>query len=127
MRFICSSVPLTAVCVLLYVQAGDGRGANWFNEYTFAVWEDDLLVPIAKTGAGVTDEEIAEIDRFVRENTREKFGPVRSVTPELVFELAFDARINGGAPAGGRRGCWLECRLVREDRDPCSSAHTDLG
>ncbi|MBX3450177.1 MAG: ATP-dependent DNA ligase [Planctomycetaceae bacterium] len=83
--------PLTAVCVLLYVQAGDGRGANRFNEYTFAVWEDDLLVPIAKTGAGVTDEEIAEIDRFVRENTREKFGPVRSVTPELVFELAFDA------------------------------------
>jgi DNA ligase-1 len=84
--------PLTAVCVLLYVQAGDGRGpANPFTEYTFAVREDDLLVPIAKTSAGLTDAEIAEIDRFVRENTREKFGPVRSVTPELVFELAFDA------------------------------------
>lgn len=82
--------PLKATCVLLYVQAGDGRGANQFTEYTFAVWDGDLLVPIAKTGAGLTDEEVAEIDRFVRANTREKFGPVRSVAPELVFELAFD-------------------------------------
>lgn len=83
--------PLKATCVLLYVQAGDGRGANRFNEYTFAVWDGELLVPIAKTGVGLTDKEIAEIDRFVRANTREKFGPVRSMTPELVFELAFDA------------------------------------
>lgn len=83
--------PLTAVCVLVYAQADEGRGANQFIDYTFAVWDGDLFVPIAKTSAGLTNEEIAEIDRFVRENTREKFGPVRGVTPELVFELAFDA------------------------------------
>ncbi|MDQ2900044.1 MAG: ATP-dependent DNA ligase, partial [Acidobacteriota bacterium] len=57
---------------------------------TFAVWDGDELVPFAKAYSGLTDEEIHKVDAFVRRNTIEKFGPVRSVKPELVFELAFE-------------------------------------
>ncbi len=82
--------PLTADVVLVYAQRGHGRRASLYSDYTFAVWKGDELVPIAKAYSGLTDAEIAEVDRFVRRNAREKFGPVRSVTPELVFEIAFE-------------------------------------
>ena len=61
-----------------------------YSDYTFAIWKDDQLVPIAKAYTGLTDAEIRKIDAFVRKHTKEKFGPVRSVSPELVFELAFE-------------------------------------
>ncbi|MFO0913670.1 MAG: ATP-dependent DNA ligase [Pirellulales bacterium] len=76
--------------VLLYAQPGHGRRANLYTDYTLAVWDGDQLVPVAKAYSGLTDAELAEVDRFIRSNTREKFGPVRSVTPELVFEIAFE-------------------------------------
>ncbi len=82
--------PLTLDAVLVYAQAGHGRRAGLFTDYTFAVWDGDALVPFAKAYSGLTDAEIKEVDRFVRANTKEKFGPVRTVTPELVFELAFE-------------------------------------
>ncbi len=82
--------PLTVDCVLLYAQPGHGRRAGLFTDYTFAVWDNGKLVPFAKAYSGLTDKEINEIDKFVKANTIEKFGPVRSVTPELVFELAFE-------------------------------------
>lgn len=82
--------PLTLDAVLIYAQRGHGRRASLYSDYTFAVWNGDELVPIAKAYSGLTDAEITEVDRFVRRNAREKFGPVRSVTPELVFELAFE-------------------------------------
>lgn len=82
--------PLTVDAVLLYAQRGHGRRANLYTDYTFAVWRDADLVPFAKAYSGLTDAEILEVDRFVRANTREQFGPVRSVVPELVFELAFE-------------------------------------
>jgi len=82
--------PYTCDAVLIYAQQGHGRRAGQFSDYTFAVWQDGVLVPFAKAYSGLTDAEIREVDRFVREHTVEKFGPVRSVKPELVFELAFE-------------------------------------
>jgi DNA ligase 1 len=82
--------PYTIDAVLIYAQKGSGRRANLYTDYTFAVWDGDELVPFAKAYSGLTDAEIREVDRFVRDNTRERFGPVRSVRPELVFELAFE-------------------------------------
>ena len=82
--------PLTVDAVLVYAQAGHGRRAGLYTDYTFAVWDGDALVPVAKAYSGLTDAEIREVDRFVRAHTREKFGPVRTVEPRLVFELAFE-------------------------------------
>jgi len=71
-------------------QPGAGKRASLYTDYTFGVWSDGALVPIAKAYSGLTDAEIREVDRFVRANTLEKHGPVRAVRPELVFELAFE-------------------------------------
>lgn len=76
--------------VLIYAQSGSGRRANLLTDYTFAVWDGGELVPFAKAYSGLTDKEILKVDRWIRRNTLEKFGPVRSVKPELVFEIAFE-------------------------------------
>jgi DNA ligase-1 len=84
--------PMTIDAVLLYAQKGTGKRSGLFTDYTFAVWNDaGELVPFAKAYSGLTDKEIRKVDKFIRENTKETFGPVRSVTPQLVFELAFEA------------------------------------
>lgn len=82
--------PLAVDAVLIYAQAGHGRRAGLFTDYTFGVWDGDHLVPFAKAYSGLTDDEMREVDSFVRRNTLEKFGPVRTVKPELVFELHFE-------------------------------------
>jgi DNA ligase-1 len=82
--------PLCVDAVLVYAQAGSGRRASLFTDYTFAVWQEDALVPIAKAYSGLSDEEIALLDRWIRRHTLERFGPVRQVAPEQVFELAFE-------------------------------------
>jgi DNA ligase-1 len=82
--------PLTVDAVLIYAQPGSGRRAGLFTDYTFGVWDGDRLVPFAKAYSGLTDEEIRQVDAFVRRNTIDRFGPVRVVRPELVFELAFE-------------------------------------
>lgn len=85
--------PMTIDAVLLYAQRGTGKRSGLYTDYTFAVWNErgDQLVPFAKAYSGLTDKEIRRVDKFIRENTKETFGPVRSVKPELVFELAFEA------------------------------------
>jgi DNA ligase-1 len=83
--------PYAIDAVLLYAQPGHGRRANLLTDYTFAVWADgDTLVPIAKAYSGLDDAEIRRLDRWLRRHTRERFGPVRSVEPEQVFELHFE-------------------------------------
>ncbi len=82
--------PLTIDAVMIYAQRGTGKRASLYTDYTFAVWSGDELVPFAKAYSGLTDKEIRRVDRFVRDNTLETFGPVRSVTPKLVFELGFE-------------------------------------
>lgn len=82
--------PYSVDAVLVYAQRGSGRRASLFTDYTFALWENDKLVPFAKAYSGLTDSEIREVDSFIRRNTLEKFGPVCTVKPELVFEVAFE-------------------------------------
>jgi len=83
--------PYTIDAVMLYAQRGHGRRTNLYTDYTFAVWNDDgKLVTFAKAYSGLTDAEFKEVTRFVKANTIESFGPVRSVRPELVFEIAFE-------------------------------------
>jgi DNA ligase-1 len=82
--------PYSVDAVLIYAQHGNGRRASLFTDYTFGVWDNGKLVPFAKAYSGLTDEEIREVDAFVRRNTVDKFGPVHVVKPELVFELAFE-------------------------------------
>lgn len=81
---------LTIDAVMIYAMRGHGRRANLFTDFTFAVRDGDQLVPFTKAYSGLTDLEMKEVDAFVKKNTIEKFGPVRSVTPQLVFEIAFE-------------------------------------
>jgi DNA ligase-1 len=82
--------PYTLDAVLIYAQKGSGKRASLYTDYTFGLWSGEELVPFAKAYSGLTDEEIREVDAFVRRNTLERFGPVRTVKPELVFELGFE-------------------------------------
>ncbi|MBQ5946662.1 ATP-dependent DNA ligase [Massilia sp. ST3] len=86
--------PYTVDAVLLYAQPGSGRRASLYTDYTFAVWdgegEERRLVPFAKAYSGLTDAEIAQVDNVIRRTTIEKFGPVRSVKPTMVFEIGFE-------------------------------------
>ncbi len=87
--------PFSIDAVLIYAQRGHGRRASLYSDYTFAVWDDAspgerVLVPFAKAYSGLTDEEMRKVDAIIRKTTVEKFGPVRSVTPSLVFELGFE-------------------------------------
>ncbi|MBS0649179.1 MAG: ATP-dependent DNA ligase [Verrucomicrobia bacterium] len=82
--------PMTIDAVLLYAQAGKGRRANMYTDYTFGIWQGNELIPIAKAYSGLDQKEMAELDRWIRNHTIKKFGPVRQVKPELVFEIAFE-------------------------------------
>ena len=88
--------PLTLDCVLMYAQRGSGKRSSYYSDYTFGTWREAdggqrELVPVGKAYFGFTDEELLAIDRWVRNHTTESFGPVRAVSPGLVFEVAFDA------------------------------------
>lgn len=82
--------PFTIDAVLVYAQPGSGRRSNLLTDYTFAVWNDDTLVPVCKAYSGLTNDEIAKLDRWIRQNTTDRFGPVRAVRAEHVFEIAFE-------------------------------------
>ena len=85
---------MTLDAVMIYAQAGRGKRANLFTDYTFALWtgqgEGRTLVPFAKAYSGLDNAEIEKLDRWIRRNTKEKFGPVRSVEPFHVFEIGFE-------------------------------------
>ena len=82
--------PLHIDGVLIYAQKGHGRRADLFTDYTFGVWDGEVLVSFAKAYSGLTNAEIREVDAYIKKNTKEKFGPVRTVNPGLVFEIAFE-------------------------------------
>jgi len=83
--------PLTIDAVLMYAQRGHGKRSSYYSDYTFGVWRDDELVPVGKAYFGFTDAELAFLDRWVRNHTTARFGPVREVEKVLVLEVAFDA------------------------------------
>ncbi|WP_448101045.1 ATP-dependent DNA ligase [Luteibacter jiangsuensis] len=109
--------PYTVDAVLLYAQPGHGRRSGLFTDYTFGVWEGDTLVPVAKAYSGLDDAEIGRLDRWIRAHTIDRFGPVRSVEPTHVFELAFEA-----IQASGRHKAGVAVRFPRILR-----WRTDLG
>ncbi len=115
--------PLTIDAVMIYAMRGHGRRANLYSDYTFAVWNGEELVPFAKAYSGLTDKEMAQVDAFVKRNTIERFGPVRSVKAELVFELAFE-----GIQASPRHKSGIALRFPRISRwrldKPASEANT---
>jgi len=100
--------PYTVDAVLLYAQPGHGRRSGLFTDYTFGVWDGDTLVPVAKAYSGLDDTEIGKLDRWIRANTIDRFGPVRSVQPTHVFELAFEA-----IQASGRHKAGVAVRFPR--------------
>ncbi len=103
--------PLVIDAVMIYAQKGSGRRSNLYTDYTFAVRDGDKLVSFAKAYSGLTDKEFAEIDNFVKRNSLEKFGPVRTVRPELVFEIAFE-----GIAASNRHKSGVALRFPRMSR-----------
>ena len=82
---------LTLDCVLMYAQRGHGKRSSLYSDYTFGAWRGAELVPVGKAYSGFTDEELLLLDRWVKEHTLKRFGPVREVEPGLVLEIAFDS------------------------------------
>jgi DNA ligase-1 len=102
---------LTIDCVMIYAQKGAGRRSNLYTAYTFAVKDGEKLVPFTRAYSGLTDKEFAQVDNFVKRNSLEKFGPVRTVKPELVFEIAFE-----GIAASKRHKSGVALRFPRMSR-----------
>jgi len=140
--------PFSVDCVLVYAQAGHGRRASVYTDYTFAVWNrtprdaDEVeaaldaiatrgalasdalqLVPFAKAYSGLTDEEFRRVDRIVRRDTIEKFGPVRSVRPSLVFELGFEGIQRSARHKSGIAVRFPRMLRIRDDK-PLHEADT---
>jgi DNA ligase 1 len=82
---------LTIDVVLMYAQRGHGKRSSFYSDYTFGAWRDDALVPVGKAYSGFTDDELRLLDKWVRDNTVKRYGPVREVAPGLVLEIAFDS------------------------------------
>jgi DNA ligase-1 len=110
--------PYTVDAVIMYAQRGHGRRASLYTDYTFGVWENDALVPFAKAYSGLTDAEIREVDRFVREHTIEKFGPVRVVEPTIVCELAFEGLQRSSRHKSGIAVRFPRIARLRPDKQP---------
>jgi DNA ligase 1 len=102
---------LTIDAVMIYAQKGAGRRSNLYTAYTFAVKDGEQLIPFTRAYSGLTDKEIAQVDAFVKKNSLEKFGPVRTVKPELVFEIAFE-----GIAASNRHKSGVALRFPRISR-----------
>ena len=103
--------PLVIDCVMIYAEKGSGRRSNLYTAYTFAVKDGDKLIPFTRAYSGLTDKEFNEVDSFVKRNSLEKFGPVRTVKPELVFEIAFE-----GIAASNRHKSGVALRFPRINR-----------
>jgi DNA ligase-1 len=103
--------PLVIDAVIIYAMKGAGRRSNLYTDYTFAVRDGEKLIPFTKAYSGLTDKEFAQVDSFVKRNSLEKFGPVRTVKPELVFEIAFE-----GIAASSRHKSGVALRFPRMSR-----------
>ena len=110
--------PLTIDAVMIYAQKGAGRRSNLYTDYTFAVKEGDKLIPFTKAYSGLTDKEFAQVDAFVKRNSLEKFGPVRTVKPELVFEIAFEGIASSNRHKSGVALRFPRISRWRKDKTP---------
>jgi DNA ligase-1 len=116
--------PLTVDAVLMYAQRGHGKRSSFYSDYTFGVWrEDGELVPIGKAYSGYTDEELVWLDRWIRNNTVNRFGPVREVERSLVLEVAFDAAQHSSRHKSGVALRFPRIARIRRDK-PAAEADT---
>lgn len=110
--------PMTVDAVMIYAMRGHGRRANLYTDFTFAVWKGEELVSFAKAYSGLTDDEFREISQFVKKNTIDRFGPVRAVKPELVFELAFEGINESSRHKSGIALRFPRIKRWRKDKSP---------
>jgi DNA ligase-1 len=115
--------PLTVDAVLIYAQPGNGRRASLLTDYTFGVWDQGALVPVAKAYSGLSNAEIEELDKWIRRHTRERHGPVRAVEPVQVFELGFEAIAPSSRHKSGVAVRFQRMLRWRKDK-PASEADT---
>jgi DNA ligase-1 len=120
--------PLTADCVMMYAQRGNGRRSSWYSDYTFGCWTGEAagqgeLLPVGKAYSGVTDEELKQLDRFVRTHTLNRFGPVREVEKTLVLEVAFDSIHDSKRHKSGVAMRFPRISRIRTDK-PANEADT---
>jgi DNA ligase-1 len=113
--------PLTADCVMMYAQRGNGRRSSWYSDYTFGCWtgapeDGGELLPVGKAYQGITDQEIAQLDRFVRTHTLNRFGPVREVEKTMVLEIAFDSIHLSGRHKSGVAMRFPRIARIRTDK-----------
>jgi DNA ligase-1 len=109
--------PLTADCVVMYAQRGNGRRSSYYSDFTFGCWtEDRQLLPVGKAYSGLTDEELKWLDRWVRNHTVQRFGPVREVEKSLVFEVAFDSIHASGRHKSGVAMRFPRIARIRTDK-----------
>ncbi|MDO5705986.1 MAG: cisplatin damage response ATP-dependent DNA ligase [Paracoccus sp. (in: a-proteobacteria)] len=103
--------PMNVDAVMMYAQRGHGKRSGFYSDFTFGLWDGEGLVPVGKAYFGFTDEELRALDRFVRQNTTERFGPVRALAPKLVLEVAFE-----GVNASTRHKSGVAMRFPRISR-----------
>ncbi len=108
--------PLTIDCVLVYAQKGHGRRSDLYTDYTFAVKDGERLVSFTKAYSGLTDAEFKEVDAFIKKNALEKFGPVRTVKAELVFEIAFEGIAESKRHKAGIALRFPRMKRIRKDK-----------
>ncbi len=116
---------LTLDTVLMYAQRGHGKRSSFYSDYTFGVWRDDELVPVGKAYFGFTDDELRRLDRWVREHTIERFGPVRAVSPELVLEIAFDSIHRSTRHKSGVAMRFPRVHRIRWDKPAAEADHIE--
>jgi DNA ligase-1 len=115
--------PNVVDAILMYAQRGHGKRSSFYSDYTFGVWKGNEIVPIGKAYFGFTDEELRQLDKWVRNNTVASFGPVREVSKELVFEVAFDSAQQSGRHKSGIALRFPRINRIRWDK-PASEAAT---
>lgn len=119
--------PLNADCVMVYAQRGHGKRSSYYSDFTFAAWTEDgdglRLVPVGKAYSGFTDEELVELDKWVRNNTVDRYGPVRAVEPEIVLEIAFDAIQRSSRHKSGVAMRFPRIKRIRWDKPAGEADH----
>jgi DNA ligase-1 len=112
---------LTLDCVMMYAQRGHGKRSSYYSDYTFGAWRPDAdgvleLVPVGKAYSGFTDEELLQLDKWIRNHVVDRFGPVLQVSPELVLEVAFDAVNRSGRHKSGVAMRFPRIKRIRWDK-----------
>ena len=114
--------PNVVDAILMYAQRGHGKRSSFYSDYTFGVWKGNEIVPIGKAYFGFTDEELKQLDKWVRSNTVASFGPVREVSKELVFEVAFDSAQQSGRHKSGIALRFPRINRIRWDKPAAEAA-----